>query len=86
MKRHDRKSSGEQRAWWERRGQAVTVILIFVLVVFLGQLYLITIAIEEWMAERHGLALPTFLASGFCFLLNLGLLRYLYDLDRDKGA
>jgi hypothetical protein len=76
----------QQRAWWERRAQAVTVILVFVLVVFLVQLWILGVAVEEWMAERRGLALPTFLASGFCFLLNLALLRYLNDLDRDKGT
>jgi hypothetical protein len=87
MNPRDREGNrAQQTAWWERRAQAVTVILVFVLVVFLVQLWLLGIAVEEWMAERHGLALPTFLASGFCFLLNLAFLRYLRDLDRDKGT
>ena len=87
MNWRDRESRHEQeRAWWERRAQAVTVILVFVLVVFLVQLWILGVAVEEWMAERRGLALPTFLASGFCLLLNLAFLRYLSDLDRDKGT
>lgn len=73
-----------RRIWWERRSQAMVVLLIFVLVLFIIQLWLITIALEEHLAERSALALPTFLASAFCFLINLGLLKYLNDLDREK--
>lgn len=86
MNPNSRTEARDQRtAWWQRRSLAIGVILFFVIVVFLIQLYLIDIAIEEHLAERHALALPTFLASGACFLLNLGFLRYLRDLDREKG-
>jgi energy-converting hydrogenase Eha subunit E len=54
------------------------------LAVFLMQLWLITIALEAFMAARGELALPTFLASGACFALNLWLLRYVYRIDREK--
>jgi hypothetical protein len=67
----------------EQRTQAVMTLTILVLAVLLIQLWLLTIALEEFMAAHTALALPTFGASGFCFLLNLWLLKYLYDLDRN---
>ncbi|HXG24047.1 MAG TPA: DUF6755 family protein [Chthonomonadales bacterium] len=68
----------------EHRSQAITTIMLLVLVLFVIQLWLITIALEEYLAARHTLAVSTFLASGFCFLSNLGLLKYLYDVDRKR--
>jgi hypothetical protein len=68
----------------EQRSQAVVVLMVIALVILLIQLWLITIALEEYMAAHSGLALPTFLASGACFLINLWLLKYLYDLDRNQ--
>jgi len=73
-----------QRARLEQRTRAVTVLTVVVLLVLLIQLWLITIALEEYLAAKDHLAVGTFLASGACFLLNLGLLKYLYDLDRAR--
>lgn len=64
------------------KSSAVTALMCVALVLFLIQLWLITIALEEHLAARHHLALPTSLASGFCFVLNLAVLKYLYDVDR----
>lgn len=80
----DERQAQGRRAWWERRSQAMVVLLSFALVLFLIQLWLITIALEEHLAERSALAWPTFLASGVCFLVNLALLRYVNDLDRRR--
>jgi hypothetical protein len=66
----------------EQRAQGVMTLMIMMLLVLLVQLWLLTIALEEYMAARTSLALPTFGASLFCFLLSLVLLKYLYDLDR----
>jgi len=68
----------------EQRSSGVSLLLAVVLIVLLLQLWLASIAIEEYMAEGTRLQLPTFVASGFCFLFNLGLLKYLYDLDREE--
>ncbi len=76
----------EKRAWWERRAHAISVLLVFVLLIFVLQLWMITIALEEHLAARATLAWPTFLASLGCFGLNLWLLKYLNDLDRDRGG
>jgi hypothetical protein len=79
------KTNREKRAWWERRSYAVSVLLVFVLLVFVLQLWMITIALEEHLAARSTLAWPTFLTSLGCFGLNLWLLKYLNDLDRERG-
>lgn len=73
-----------QLADMERRSQTILTLMILVLIVFLIQLWLITIALEDYLAAHHTLALPTFLASGVCFLVNLRLLRYLFDVDRKR--
>lgn len=70
----------------EQKTEAILPLLLIVLLVFLIQLWLITIALEEYLTARSNLAIPTFLASGACFLFNLWMLRYLRDLDRgDDG-
>lgn len=74
----------KQRAWWQRRAQALVMLLCLALSLFLIQLWLITLALEEHLAERSALAWPTFVASGVCFLANLVLLRYIHDLDRRR--
>jgi hypothetical protein len=68
----------------ERRSQTILTLMILVLIIFLIQLWLITIALEDYLAAHYALALPTFLASGVCFLVNLRLLRYLHDVDRKR--
>lgn len=70
----------------DHRGQSVQTILIVVLVVFLIQLWLITIALESYLAARSGYAVPTFVASGACFAVNLWLLKELLDVDRGEES
>ncbi|HZO91080.1 MAG TPA: DUF6755 family protein [Chthonomonadaceae bacterium] len=67
----------------EQRSQGILTLMILIMVILLVQLWLITIALEEYLAAHTALAIPTFIASGFCFLLNLWLLKYLYALDRN---
>ncbi len=67
----------------EQRSQNTMTVMIMVMVVLLIQLWLLSIALEEFMAAQSALALPTFAASGFCLLVNLWLLKYLYDVDKD---
>ena len=84
MSRHD-PDNGSGLVELARRSQAIVTLMVMVLIILLIQLWLITIAMEEYFAARTALALPTFLASGGCFALNLWLLKYLYDIDRDKS-
>jgi hypothetical protein len=69
----------------EQRSQSVLPIMLGVMVVLLLQLWLITIALESYLAANMAHALPTFLASLVCFALNLWLLRGLYRLDSKDG-
>lgn len=66
-----------------QRSQNVLTLLVMVMVVLLIQLWLLSIALEEYMAAQNRLALPTFLVSVGCLLVNLWLLKYLYDIDRN---
>jgi hypothetical protein len=69
----------------EQKSQSVLPIMLGVMVLLLIQLWLITIALESYLAANMALAAPTFLASLFCFALNLWLLKGLYGLDRTDG-
>jgi hypothetical protein len=66
----------------KQRAESVTSLLAGVLLVLILQLWLITVALEAHLAADASVALPTFVASVICFLVNLGLLRYLYQIDR----
>jgi flagellar biogenesis protein FliO len=67
------------------RQQRITVIhgmLAFVLVLVLLQLWLLTATMNAFLGGDESVIWPAAGASLFCFLLNAGLLRYLYHLDR----
>lgn len=70
----------------EQRTQSVLTLMIMALVILLIQLWLLTISLEEFMAARSTLAIPTFAASGFCLLINLWLLRYLNRVDKKEDG
>lgn len=57
------------------------IVSIVVLIVVL-QLWLLTATMNAYLGGDHGVALPAGMASLICFLLNLGLLRYVYRLER----
>ena len=65
-----------------QRTQAITLVMVFVLVLLLLQLWLLTAAMDEFLAGRGSLALPTFLASCITFGINLWLLRYVNRIDK----
>ena len=66
----------------EQSGQSIMTLLVMVIVLLLVQLWLLSVALEEYMAAQNTLALPTFLVSVGCLLVNLWLLKTLYDIDR----
>ena len=57
------------------------VVSIVVLIVVL-QLWLLTATMNAYLGGDRGVALPAAAVSLVCFLLNLGLLRYVYRLER----
>ena len=60
----------------------VTGILCIVLTLVLMQLWLLTATMNAWLGGDESVVWPAALASLVCFLLNAGLLWYLFKLDR----
>jgi hypothetical protein len=71
------------------RPQKMTIIsgiLCLVLVIDILQLWLLTATMNSHLGGDVGVPLPAALFSLLCFALNLGLLRFLYALDRAPRA
>lgn len=67
------------------RRQRTTVvygILAFVLILVVIQLWLLTATMNAYLGGDEAIIWPAAASSAFCFLLNLGLLRYLAQLER----
>ena len=67
------------------RDQRTTIVqgmLVFVLMLVVLQLWLLTATMNAYLGGDESVVWPAAGASLFCFLLNLGLLRYLYRIDR----
>jgi hypothetical protein len=60
----------------------VSGILCIVLTLVLMQLWLLTATMNAWLAGEASIVWPAAFASLGCFLLNAGLLWYLFQLDR----
>ena len=69
------------------RAQRATIIygmLAFVLMLVILQLWLLTATMNAYLGGDASVIWPAAGASLFCLLLNLGLLRYLYYIDRAR--
>ena len=69
------------------RAQRATVIygmLAFVLMLVVLQLWLFTATMNAYLGGDESVIWPAAGASFVCLALNLGLLRYLYQLDRAR--
>jgi hypothetical protein len=69
------------------RQQRTTIIhgmLAFLLMLVLLQLWLLTATMNAYLGGDESVIWPAAGASAFCLLLNLGLLRYLYRIDRSR--
>ncbi len=67
------------------RAQKATIlfgILALVIVLVVLQLWLLTATMNAFLAGRSVVVVPAALASLACFLLNAGLLRYVYRMER----
>jgi hypothetical protein len=67
------------------RQQKMTIlygILCIVVVLVILQLWLLTATMNAYLGGDESVIWPAALASLACFLLNLGLLRYLYAMDK----
>jgi len=67
------------------RHQKMTIvhgILSIVLIIDIVQLCLLIATMNSYLGGDSGVPLPALIFSCICLLLNLGLLRFLYKLDR----
>jgi hypothetical protein len=67
------------------REQRITIIygmLAFILILVILQLWLLTATMNAYLGGDEGVIWPAAAASIFCLLLNAGLLRYLYFIER----
>ncbi len=71
------------------RSQKMTIvqgILCIVLIIDILQLWLLTATMNSYLGGDSGVPLPAALFSLICLGLNLGLLRFLYKLDRNNAS
>ena len=66
----------------DQRMIIVQGILCTVLVLVVLQLWLLTATMNAYLGGDEGVIWPAAIASLACLLLNLGLLRYLYRIER----
>jgi hypothetical protein len=69
------------------RAQRTTIVngmLAFVVVIVVLQLYLLTATMNAYLGGDETLVWPAAAASLVCLLLNAGLLRYLYQIERTR--
>ena len=67
------------------RQQKTTIvfgILSIVLMMVVLQLWLLTATMNAYLAGQERVIIPAAIASIVCFVLNLGLLSYVYKLER----
>jgi hypothetical protein len=67
------------------RSQRITIvygILCIVLVLVVLQLWLLTATMDAFLSSEDSVLLPAALVSLGCFLLAIGLVRYLYRIER----
>lgn len=70
------------------RDQRMTIvygILGIVLILVILQLWLLTATMNAFLGGDEGVIWPAAAVSTVCLLLNLGLLRYLYQIERPQG-
>ena len=69
------------------RDQRVTIIfgmLVFVVIVVVLQLWLLTATMNAFLGGDDAVVWPAAAVSSACFLLNVGLFRYLVRLERTR--
>ena len=66
----------------EQRATVVYGMLAFVLMLVVLQLWLLTATMNAYLGGDESVVLPAAGASLVCLLLNSGLLRYLYYIER----
>jgi hypothetical protein len=68
----------------QQRMTIITGILSLVLILVVLQLWLLSATMNAYLGGDEAVVWPAALGSLVCFLLNVGLLRYLYALERPR--
>jgi hypothetical protein len=68
----------------EQRMPIVHGMLAFVVILVVLQLWLLTATMNAYLGGEGSIVWPAAAASSFCFLLNAGLLRYLWRIERPR--
>lgn len=68
----------------QQRTTIVNGMLAFVLMLVVLQLWLLTATMNAYLGGDESVIWPAAAASAACLLLNAGLLRYLYHIDRTR--
>ena len=66
----------------EQRTTVIFGMLAFILILVILQLYLLTATMNAYLGGDEAVIWPAAAASIFCLLLNVGLLRYLYYIEK----
>lgn len=66
----------------EQRMTVVYAVLCVVLILVMLQLWLLMATMNAYLGGDHSVIWPGALASLACFALNVGLLRYVYRMER----
>ena len=66
----------------QQKSTIVFGILAIVLLIVVLQLWLLTATMNAFLAGRDSVILPAAIASLVCLALNVGLLRYVYRMER----
>jgi hypothetical protein len=66
----------------EQKTTIIYGILCIVVVLVVLQLWLLTATMNAYLGGDTSVIWPAIIASTVCFFLNLGLLRYLYKMER----
>ena len=66
----------------EQRTTIIYGMLAFILILVILQLWLLTATMNAYLGGDEGVIWPAAGASLFCLILNAGLLRYLYYIER----
>jgi hypothetical protein len=66
----------------EQRLPIISGMLVFVIMLVILQLWLLTATMNAYLGGDESVVWPAAIASLACLLLNAGLLRYLYYIER----
>lgn len=85
MSRLQQRSTSLRRPFTrEQRTTIIYGMLVFVVILVVLQLWLLTATMNAYLGGDETIIWPAAIGSLFCLALNLGLLRYLYRMERQR--